>query len=71
MACTLTGGKRRPNMFKHTRTFLKGMHSDLRRKRLFPRTRRYMGAVSRDVNSYGNSFFKRARSMRRRTFGFR
>ena len=73
MACTLTGGKRRKKatLFKHTRAFISGMGSDLRGKRLFPRTRRYVGAVSGDVARLGKHWFKRARSMRRRTLGFR
>lgn len=73
MPCSLTGGKRRrkATMFKHTRAFIQGMGSDLRGKRLFPRTRRFVGAVSGDVTRMGKHLFKRARSMRRRTLGFR
>ena len=68
----MQGGKRRKkSMFKHTRAFIQGMGSDLRGKRLFPRTRRYVGAVSGHVARMGQDWFKRARSMRRRTLGFR
>ena len=71
--CTLTGGKRRrkASMFRHTRALFKGVHSDFKRKRILPRTRRYLSAVAGDFNRYGNTLFKKARSMRRRTLGFR
>lgn len=71
MTCSLKGGKRKRSFFRHTKSFLTGVGSDLRRKRLFPRTRHYVRSVSRDVNRYGNKMFSRARSMRKRTFGFR
>lgn len=71
--CTLTGGKRRrkASMFRHTRALLKGVHSDYKRKRILPRTRRYLRAVTGDFNRYGNSLIKSASRMRRRTLGFR
>ena len=67
----MKGGKSKRSFFRHTKTFLKGVGSDLRRKRLFPRTRQYLGALSRDANRYGNRAIKRARTLRKRTFGFR
>lgn len=71
MTCSLKGGKRKRSFFRHTKNFVSGLGSDLRRKRLFPRTRHYVRAVSRDATRYGKKIFRSARSMRKRTFGFR
>ncbi len=79
MPCSLTGGKRKTlrlksrgqkfDMFRHTRSYLGAVGSDL--TRYGTGTRRYLGALPGRVGSYGKSLISRAGKIRRKTLGFR